>query len=112
MVLVTYMKMTGKFVASIKSIASSAGNFWLSHYSSAFVLALLATTVLGGYIWYQTTYRSAWSGEQKDEYMNSQHRDVTFQEQRFRDMLSIIEKRKNSFESPLERPRGAFLLYD
>lgn len=79
----------------------SAG--WFKHYKKVFIVIFVLVIGGGGYIWYVSLYKSQWSEFQKQQYINSQEKKESFDEQVFDEIIKAIEDRRSVYEgSPME----------
>ena len=86
----------------IKSIFKMASNVWKKIHTLLFFVALLIAIAFGGYIWKQNVYSGEWSNAKKQEYINSQNKEIIFKEADFKKVTNDIQARKNASENPYQ----------
>jgi hypothetical protein len=76
---------------------SSAFSFWRKNSNWIFIFSLLVFLTIGICIWYKNVYKFEWSEERKIEYINSRNKNINLQEEKFKAVLTEIEKRQINF---------------
>jgi len=80
---------------SNEKIVSLIAHIWQKIHMMLFFVLLFVAIVFGGYIWQQNLYGAGWSAERKQEYMNTQNKEVIFKENDFQKVLDDIQARKD-----------------
>ena len=108
---------------NLKSFSSSASNFskekivsliahiWQKIHMMLFFVLLFTVIVFGGYIWQQNLYSAGWSAEKKQEYINTQGREVIFKENDFQKVLDDISSRKDENSKEYQPIKDIFKPY-
>lgn len=71
---------------------------WFKYYQKVFIVVFVLTIAGGGYIWYSSLYNSQWSEFQKQQYIDSQQKKESFNENNFKEIIKVIDDRKNIYE--------------
>ncbi len=86
---------TNKITSKAQFIAAT-GSFWQKIYKLVFFIFLFCMIALGGYIWQISLSGGTWSAEKKQEYLDSQNKDVVLKENDFKKALTDVEMRKTN----------------
>jgi hypothetical protein len=89
-------------------LAKGSLAFWLRHQTFIFALLLIISVGLGGYIWFQSMYQSAWSDERKQEFLRTQDADIRLKGAEMEKVLSEMKRREGMMESPNDDIRNIF----
>ena len=100
-----------KTITSKTQLITVAGHFWQKIYKIIFFILLLCMIALGAYFWQKNLLGEAWSAEKKQEYLDSQNKDVIFKENDFKKALIDIEMRKNGDTDNQEIIKDIFKSY-
>ncbi|EKE10901.1 MAG: hypothetical protein ACD_15C00180G0004 [uncultured bacterium] len=105
------LKIKGNKGTRSEGLGTSLGNFWNRRYK--FFLAFFLALVLGagGFFWYESLYKSAWSEQERESYRITKDRGINFKEKDFSEALDIIEKRKSLYMQNLPDSRDIFKTY-
>jgi hypothetical protein len=95
----------------LKKTGQKIGTFWLAHQLLLFITFVFLAAAAGGYYWYKFQFFSDWSAEQKQEYANTQGRDINLKEDEFRKMLDDIANRQKIFKSEHQTAKDIFKTY-
>ena len=96
---------------SKEKIASLIAHIWQKIHMLLFFVLLFAAIIFGGYIWQQNLYGEGWSAERKQEYTNTQNREVLFKENDFQKVLDDIQARKDENAKEYQPIKGIFKPY-
>ena len=80
----------------IKNFVKAVSRIWKKIHISLFFAVLIIFIVTGGYIWKQNVYSGEWSAEKKQEYLNTQNKEVIFiikVREQVRKRLAFFKKR-------------------
>ena len=107
------MKFNIKFDSKIgiKHIAEIVSRIWQKTHMLLFFFVLLASIAIGGYIWKQNVYSGEWSNEKKQEYLNTQNKEVIFKENDFNKVVSDIRARKYENSKEYQQIKDIFKPY-
>lgn len=89
-------------------LAKSGLAFWLRNQTFIFMLFLVVSVGLGGYVWFQGMYQTAWSDEKKQEFLRTQDTDIRLKGVEMEKVLNEMKKKKAIMESPNEEIRNIF----
>jgi hypothetical protein len=81
---------------------------WIRHYKLLFFFTFLVITVIAGFQWYQDLYAYQWSENERRAYLDSTAKETAFQEEKFREILSLIERDSERHRKPIEIERDLF----
>ena len=95
----------------IKSIFKMASNVWKKIHTLLFFVALLIAIAFGGYIWKQNVYSGEWSNAKKQEYINTQNKEVIFKEADFKNVSDDILSRKDENSKEYQPMKDIFKPY-
>lgn len=85
------------FKINPRKTCSSMVSFWGRNSNWIFIFSLVFFLAIGVDIWYRDVYKFQWSEARKAEYINSRNRSINLQEEKFKAVLSEIEKRQINF---------------
>ena len=99
---------------NIKKDFSPEVIFWriskfLRHNVKVFVFSLLF--LLAGYcvyIWYSRVYHNEWSEEKKADYLQSKDKEVTFNRQKFQEIIEKEKERAEEYKKTIKTKRDIF----
>ena len=91
-----------------KNVAGKIASLWMRFYRLVFVIFFLAMAAVGTYFWYWSLYRSEWSEDKKNEYINSKQTEVNFKEEDFKTLIKEIENRKADYKNKLPPIKNIF----
>lgn len=92
----------------VKSMFFQTEDFWFRRYRIIIATLFFAVVAGGTYFLYQELYNSGWSESEKQQYINSQKKEVTFSEDKFDGVLEEIELRKKMSESGSKNVNNIF----
>jgi hypothetical protein len=84
---------------STARLVSAAGFFWQKISKIVLVVFLGAMIFLGGYIWQKSLSGGAWSDEKKQEYLDTQNKEVILNESSFEKAFLNVEMRKKNISN-------------
>jgi len=96
---------------SKEKIVSLIVGIWKKIHTILFFILLFAAIFSGGYIWQQNLYGEGWSIEKKQEYMNTQNKNVIFKENDFQKVLDNISLRKDENSKEYQSMKDIFKPY-
>lgn len=104
------LKLTSRSVSAgdIKSAVGKLRDGWFRRYRIFFVVLFIIAIIGGGYIWYASLYKSQWSGEKKQQYIDLQKKEVGFKEEDFIKVVEKIKNRKANYEKDPELVKEIF----
>lgn len=77
------------------SLLLLVGNFWQKIYKYVFFACLVASVLLGIYMWQRSLSNGAWSLEKKQEFLDSQNKSIVLRESDYKNALADVEARRN-----------------
>jgi hypothetical protein len=80
-----------------KKFFQFAFSCWRKNSNRIFIFSLIVFLGIGIYIWYKNVYKFQWSETRKLEYINSRNKSINLQEEKFKAVLTEIEKRRMNF---------------
>jgi hypothetical protein len=97
--------------SSIRKAAEKSLQTWKRIKTLVFFLFLAAAIAFGGYIWYGSIYRSAWSDAQRAQYIKTQGAGVAFKEDEFKKIVNDVNMRKSDEAQQTQSLKNIFLSY-
>jgi len=94
-----------------EKIVSLIAHIWRKIHRILFFGLLFAAVILGGYIWQQNLYGKGWSAERKQEYINTQSKEVIFKEENFQKALDNISSRNDENSKKYQPIKDIFQPY-
>ena len=95
----------------IKHIAEIISGAWKKIHTLLFFVFLLIFIAIGGYVWKQNVYSGEWSNARKQEYLNTQNKEVIFKENDFQKVSSDISLRKEENSKEYQPIKDIFKPY-
>lgn len=95
----------------LKQITETASDVWQKIHMSLFFFALLIAIAIGGYVWKQNVYSGEWSNIKKQEYLNTQNKEVIFKENDFQKISEDILLRKEENTKEYQPMKDIFTPY-
>jgi hypothetical protein len=95
----------------IKHVAEVASRTWQKMHVLLFFVGLFIFIAIGGYIWKQNIYSGEWSNEKKQEYINTQNKEVIFKEDDFQKVFDDISSRKEENSKEYQPIKDIFKPY-
>lgn len=108
------IKFSSKNMATIemKQIVKVASRIWQKTHTLLFFVILIIFIVIGGYIWKQSLYSGEWSNEKKQEYLNTQNKEVIFNGEDFQKVLNDISSREEEYSKTYQPIKDVFKPYN
>lgn len=94
-----------------KSALVLAAKIWIKSRTILFFVLLLASIVGGGFIWQKSVSGSGWSAERKQEFMDSQDKNVQFKQQAYLKVLDQIKQREEENNRQYQPVKNIFSSY-
>ena len=94
-----------------EKIVSLIAHIWQKIHIMLFFILLSISIFFGGYVWQQNLYGSGWSAEKKQEYINTQNKNVIFKENDFQKILDDIQTRTNENTKEYQPIKDIFKTY-
>lgn len=86
-------------------------NFWENNFRIVFAISSLVILSAGVYLWYQSIFKSDWNSDKKNQYKNSQSREVELKENQFKNVIGEIDRKKNIYDGKNESIKDIFAPY-
>ena len=96
---------------SKEKIVGLIAHIWKKIHTILFFVLLFLAIVFGGYIWQQNLYGAGWSTERKQEYTNTQNKEVIFKGDDFQKVLDDIQARKEENSKEYKPIKDIFKAY-
>lgn len=94
-----------------ESVVNFAGRLWKKSRTFLFFLFLAASILGGGFAWQQSLSGSGWSQQRKQEFMDSQNKNVEFNQQSYQKISEQIEERNNVIKGEYQPAKDIFATY-
>ena len=94
-----------------KNTAARIGSAWMKHKQVVFILLVIFAALAGGYVWYESLYKTEWSQEQKDTYNLSQTREVNLKTDLFEEIVMNLDERGRKLDSARREAADIFKPY-
>src|SRR4030042_4809818 len=62
------------------------------------------------YIWYADIYKAEWSQKQIEEYISKKEKNIIFQKDKFGELVSVYDRRKENFKVNIGNSQDIFNL--
>lgn len=82
--------------------------FWNRKYKIFLGMVLIAALALGGFIWYQSLYTSAWSEQERESYRMTKDTGINFREKDFSKAMQIVDDRSVEYQNEQLKRRDIF----
>jgi hypothetical protein len=96
---------------TLRNISKCGSDFWDRYSKVFFLLFSISIFSWGVYFWFQITYRSDWSSEQKKQYQNSQNKEIELKEQQFKKVIEEFERKKEIYSTSIQANKDIFASY-
>lgn len=94
-----------------ESVVNFAGRLWRKSRTFLFFLFLAASIFGGGFIWQQSLSGSGWSQQRKQEFMDSQNKNVEFNQKPYQKIIEQIEIRSSVIAEEYRSVKDVFATY-
>lgn len=74
------------------------------------LLAFISLMGYSGFIWYDNVYNHQWTEKKKQDYIRSKDKNISFNINRFNEMIGEEEKRKEEYDKRIEGKGDFFRL--
>lgn len=95
----------------MKQVVNLVSRIWQKTHILLFFVVLIIFIVIGGYVWKQSIYSGEWSNEKKQEYLNTQNKEVIFKEEDFQKVLNDISSRQDEISKTYQPIKDVFNPY-
>lgn len=99
------------FKLDIGSVGHFTGTIWNKSRTVIFFVLLVLSILTGGLIWRQSLLGAGWSQERKQEFLDSQNKNVEFKQQSYQKVTEQIEDRKNQSLEEYQPIKDIFASY-
>jgi hypothetical protein len=93
------------------NLAGKLTFFWQKIHIWIFFVLLVAVIAFAFFVWQSSLNGSGWDQQRKQEYLNSQDKNIVFKENEFKKVIADIEKRFNHSTESYEPLRNIFEAY-
>jgi len=73
-------------------------HFWIKHREIIFIIISLIIFILSLYFSYVSLYKNPWDEEKKNQYILSRRREINFREEKFKQVIGEIDRKKENFQ--------------
>ncbi|MFH0969064.1 MAG: hypothetical protein V1804_00985 [Patescibacteria group bacterium] len=94
-----------------KKIMGVCSAFWNNHSKLIFAIFSFAIIFLGTFFWYRIIYKSDWSSEEKEQYKNSQNKEVQLKDKELKLIIEEIDRKKSVYGEPAKEYKNIFAPY-
>lgn len=94
------------------SFKNVAARVWNKIHMMLFFLLLIGFIAAGWRIWQQSLSGAGWSQQKKQDYLNSQNKEITFKEKEFVKTIEDMEARQRARSEEYRSIKNIFLPYN
>jgi len=93
---------------SLKKTAIKIFQFWAKRREIFFIVVSLMVFGLGLYFSYISLYKNPWNEEKKSQYISSQRQEISFQEEKFKQVIEEINRKKETCQKDFPPVKDIF----
>lgn len=93
------------------SFGCNAALIWRKSRTTLFYVLLVGVIVAGWVIWQQSLKGAGWSDQRKQEFSDSQNKNIEFKEEAFKNVIDKIEERETENNQEYQPIKDIFTAY-